>query len=147
MVQSSIPIAGMSEACSSMYPDMPMGSSPYSDVRSNYTLSPISVGGVSPNPPKADFYQRANQSQSLYQALAPPLVSTSIWEIAIGFESPKNCEVVAQHIITARFVFDIVFDTWIAVIDTFFLFRNRSRATRLENVRSFLKYWSDKSSF
>ena len=48
--------------------------------------------------------RRKPKKVSCLNPFEPPIVSMSTFEISIGFESAKNCEIVAQHITASRYV-------------------------------------------
>jgi hypothetical protein len=104
LVQSSSAIPGMNEVSCNAFPSSSALSSPFKDLRPNYSLSPISGNNLSPQGAAAGPRggQGARRPSPPADPFGPPIVSLSTWEVSIGFESAKNCEIVAQHITTSR---------------------------------------------
>lgn len=153
LVQSTTPIAGMNEVSCNAFPSASAPHSPFKDIRSNYSISPIS-GSLSPQGFGAANAGLRGRKDAIGDPFSPPIVPASTWEISIGFETAKNSEVVAQHIATSRYLFLFlhimlfVYDTYLYL---FLLFhtvcRIRVRSARVDNIRAFLTFWGDKDKF
>lgn len=105
LVQSSTSIAGMNEVSCNAFPSTSAASSPFKNLRPNYSVSPISGVNLSPYHVTGGGAGAAGRPKKSNDEdpFGPPIVSMSTWEISIGFESAKNCEIVAQHITTSRY--------------------------------------------
>ncbi len=106
-VQSTVDIPGMTDIYCNAYPDAQITGSPFGDIKSNYSASPLS-GSNAVTPPMGAVGRRMSAHQSTtksHNPFGPPVVAISTWEVLIGFESARNCELVAQHIMTSRYCF------------------------------------------
>ena len=106
LVQSTAPIAGMNEVSCNAFPSTSAPTSPFKDLRSNYSVSPISGANVTP---QGGMAANRIKKDSNRDPFSPPLVAISTWEVSVGFESAKNCEIVAQHITASRYFFLVLF--------------------------------------
>lgn len=102
LVQSSTPIAGTTEVSCNAFPSSSEPSSPFKDIRPNYSVSPISGSALTPLGVGAANAASRLRKDTGGDPFSPPIVSISTWEVSVGFESAKNCEIVAQHITTSR---------------------------------------------